>query len=58
MQQEDGCMRMPQAVTGDGRDAGSDACMSQALIHCINRDRIPIDAVALLVSAWIEMTSS
>ena len=44
MQQEDGCMRMPQAVAGDGRDAGSDACMSQTLIRCIHRDRIPIDA--------------
>ena len=44
MQQEDGRMRMPQAVAGDGRDAGSDACMTQALIHCIHRDRIPIDA--------------
>ena len=37
-------MRMPQTVTGDSLDAGSGACMTQALIHSIHRDRISVHA--------------
>ena len=37
-------MRMSQTVTGDGLDAGSDACLPEAFIHSIHSDRISAHA--------------
>ena len=37
-------MRMPEPVAGDGRDAGPGACLPEALVHRVHRDRIPVHA--------------